>query len=221
MFYVASIFIIVSTVAWNDPLLPVQGSYLRALELLNIPHAKAMVDMVVLVAVASCLNSAIYISSSMVFSLSKRGDAPKMLGKTSRQGVPLMAVLARTAIGLITTALNFFAPTDVFNFLLAPSGAIALLVYLVIAVCQLRMRYRLERSHQPIKLKTWMFPVLTWLVIAFIIGALTTMVVLPAHRGEVSVTALLSITIMALRLLNQRKRSNLKGISEPSFSSHS
>jgi L-asparagine transporter-like permease len=35
---------------------------------------------------------------------------------------------------------NFVAPAAVFEFLLASSGAIALLVYLVIAVSQLRMR---------------------------------------------------------------------------------
>ncbi len=206
LFYLVSIFVIISIVAWNDPLLPVQGSYQRALEIMSIPHAKFMIDIVVLVAVSSCLNSAIYISSRMVFSLAKRGDAPALISLATRKGVPAFAVIASTAIGLLTTALNFFAPSQVFGFLLASSGAVALLVYLVIAVCQLRMRYKLEHSNTPIALKMWMFPLLTWLVIGFIVAALTTMVVLPEHRSEVTATGLLTVFTIALGLISQKRR---------------
>ncbi|ARB31318.1 amino acid permease [Pseudomonas tolaasii] len=206
LFYLVSIFVIISIVAWNDPQLPVQGSYQRALEIMNIPHAKFLVDIVVLVAVSSCLNSAIYISSRMVFSLAKRGDAPSVIRRTTRKDVPAFAVVASTVIGLLTTALNFFAPSEVFGLLLASSGAIALLVYLVIAMCQLRMRYKLERSNTPIALKMWMFLVLTWLAIGFIVAALTTMVVLPEHRSEVTATGLLTLLTVALGLISQNRR---------------
>ena len=143
-----------------------------------------------------------------------------MIRCTTRKGVPAFAVIASTAIGLLTTALNFFAPAQVFSFLPASSGAIALLVYLVIAVCQLRMRmrmrmrmrYKLERSKTPIMLKMWMFPVLTWLVIGFIVAALTTMVVLPEHRSEVTATGLLTVFTIALGLVLQKRRRPHDGI---------
>lgn len=120
--------------------------------------------------------------------------------------MPAFAVIASTVIGLLTTALNFFAPSEVFGFLLATSGAIALLVYLVIAVCQLRMRYKLGRSNTQIALKNVEVPVLTWLVIGFIVAALTTMVVLPEHRSEVSATGLLTLLTIALGLISQKRR---------------
>lgn len=75
-FYILSIFVIISVVPWNDPQLAVVGSYQRALEIMNIPNAALMVDLVVLVAVTSCMNSSIYIASRMMYSLAKRGDAP-------------------------------------------------------------------------------------------------------------------------------------------------
>lgn len=59
-FYILSIFVIISVVPWNDPQLAVVGSYQRALEIMNIPNAAFMVDLVVLVAVTSCMNSSIY-----------------------------------------------------------------------------------------------------------------------------------------------------------------
>lgn len=205
IFYLLSIFVIISVVPWNDPLLPIQGSYQRALEIMNVPYAKTIVDIVVLFAVASCLNSAIYISSRMVYSLSKRDEAPGFLQRTSSAGVPRAAVVASTAIGIATTALNFFAPSQVFAFLLASSGAIALLVYLVIAFSQLRMRAKLTKANTKIEFKMWLFPWLTWFVIGFIVFALGVMVVMPAHRNEVLATGALTIVIIALGLMKTRR----------------
>lgn len=208
LFYLVSIFIILSIVPWNDPQLILVGSYQRALELLNIPHAKLIVDLVVLVAVASCLNSAIYTSSRMVFSLAKRGDAPAILKTTTTQWVPRAAVYASTCVGFLTTIVNYFAPEKVFTFLLASSGAIALLVYLVIAVSQLRMRKQLLASGKPIQFRMWLYPWLTWAVIVFIVAALGVMLTLPAHRNEIFATALLTIFIVVLGMLNAKRKLN-------------
>ncbi|MNT08212.1 GABA permease [compost metagenome] len=183
------------------------GSYQRALELMNIPHAKMIVDIVVLIAVASCLNSAIYTASRMVYSLSKRGDGPRVLQKTSSSGVPYIAVLASTAVGFLTTALNYFAPNEVFSFLLASSGAVALLVYLVIAVSQLVLRKKMNASRQPIAFKMWFFPWLSYLVIACILSILVVMLILPQHRMEVVATGALTLSIVCMgAIFNSRKK---------------
>jgi GABA permease len=174
------------------------GSYQRALELMNIPHAKMIVDVVVLIAVASCLNSAIYTASRMVYSLGKRGDGPRMLQRTSSAGVPWFAVLASTAVGFLTTALNYFAPGEVFSFLLASSGAVALLVYLVIAVSQLLLRKKMDMQGTPIDFKMWLFPWLSYLVILSIVSILVVMLVLPQHRMEVLATGGLTLFIICM-----------------------
>ncbi|MHA6161418.1 GABA permease [Pseudomonas sichuanensis] len=205
VFYLLSIFVIISVVPWNDPLLAVQGSYQRALEIMQIPYAKLLVDMVVLVAVASCLNSSIYISSRMLFSLAKRGDAPAAIGRTSKVGVPRAAVIGSTLIGMLTTVVNYFAPSEVFAFLLASSGSIALLVYLAIACSQLRMRALLEQQNQQIAFKMWLYPWLTWAVIGFIVFALGVMFVMPQHRLEVSLTLGLAVVILLVGVVKQRR----------------
>ncbi|WP_192842886.1 amino acid permease, partial [Pseudomonas paraeruginosa] len=146
----------------------------------------------VLVAVASCLNSAIYTSSRMVFSLARRGDAPGVLKLTNTAHVPRPAVLASTAVGFLTTIVNYFAPELARRKVKTFSGAVALLVYLVIAVAQLRMRKQLQASGQPIEFRMWLYPWLTWAVILFIVAALSIMLVMPEHRHEVFATALLT-----------------------------
>ena len=210
IFYIVSVFLIVSIVPWNDPMLVQVGSYQRALELMNIPYAKMIVDIVVLIAVASCLNSAIYTASRMVFSLSKRGDGPRVLQKTSASGVPYFAVLASTAVGFLTTALNYFAPNEVFSFLLATSGAVALLVYLAIAVSQLILRKKMNASGQPIAFKMWFYPWLSYLVILSILSILVVMLILPEHRMEVIATGALTLSIICMGAIFNAKKSTLQ-----------
>ncbi|SDR19129.1 gamma-aminobutyrate:proton symporter, AAT family [Pseudomonas grimontii] len=205
VFYVLSIFVVISVVPWNDPLLASVGSYQRALELMNIPHAKLLVDVVVLIAVASCMNSSIYIASRMLYSLGKRGDAPALMKKTSAASVPRAAVVASTVLGAGVTLLSYFMPAGLFQFLLASSGAIALLVYLVIAVSQLRMRKVLQRRNVTLTFKMWLFPWLTWVVIVFICCALAVMLLTPEHRFEVSSTIVLALLISLVGVVTARQ----------------
>lgn len=84
IFYLCSIFVVVALIPWNMPGLKAVGSYRSVLELLNIPHAKLIMDCVILLSVTSCLNSALYTASRMLYSLSRRGDAPAVMGKINR-----------------------------------------------------------------------------------------------------------------------------------------
>ncbi|MBD9501576.1 GABA permease [Pseudomonas sp. BGr12] len=214
LFYLLSILIVVCLVPWNDPRLVSMGSYQTVLEHLHIPYAKLIVDIIVLVSVTSCLNSALYTASRMMYSLSKRGDAPKIAQVTSASRTPVYAVLLSTAMAFLCTFANYLAPAEVFNFLLASSGAIALLVYLVIAMSQLRMRKKLLAQGHQLKLKMWLFPWLTWAVIVFIVGALVIMLIRPDHRMEVVATTLLTVVVVCSGLLvsNRRKSQRAAGL---------
>lgn len=196
IFYLCSIFVVVALIPWNMPGLKEVGSYRSVLELLHIPHAKLIMDCVILLSVTSCLNSALYTSSRMLYSLSRRGDAPAFMGKLNRSKTPYVAVLLSTGAAFLTVIVNYYAPAKVFKFLIDSSGAIALLVYLVIAVSQLRMRKILLAEGADIKMKMWLYPWLTWLVIGFIGFVLVAMLFRPAQQLEVISTGLLAIAII-------------------------
>ncbi len=204
IFYLASIFLVVSLVAWNDPGLKAVGSFQRVLEVLNVPGAKLLVDLVVLVAVTSCMNSGLYTASRMLYSLSARGEAPSGVRRISGSGVPTVAVLLSTLAGFVGCLVNYAFPGKVFGFLLSTTGAIALLVYLVIAISQLRMRARLERENAQLKFRMWLFPWLTWAVIVFITCALGVMMFTEEHRAEISATLGLAIVISFLGIISSR-----------------
>jgi GABA permease len=209
LFYLLSIFIVVSLVPWNDPTLAAVGSYQTVLERMGIPNAKLIVDLVVLVAVTSCLNSALYTASRMLFSLARRGDAPAVAKRTNNSGTPYWAVMLSTGAAFLAVFANYVAPAAVFEFLLASSGAIALLVYLVIAVSQLRMRQKSIAAGETLAFKMWLFPGLTYAVMIFIVGTLTIMLFQEAHRVEIIATGVLSLLVVAAGLIvasrNRRK----------------
>ncbi|MNE62957.1 GABA permease [compost metagenome] len=141
----------------------------------------------------------------MLYSLGKRGEAPKRVKVTSSAGVPRTAVIASTVLGAVITVVSYFAPAGLFQFLLASSGAIALLVYLVIAVSQLRMRRILRRQNVRLEFQMWLFPWLTYAVIVFIIAALGVMLVTPEHRAEVTTTIGLALAISLLGIVLTRQ----------------
>ncbi|MEX7479774.1 GABA permease, partial [Acinetobacter baumannii] len=96
-----------------------------------------------------------YTSSRMLFRLGTRNEAPQAVTKVNYAGVPAIAVFSSTFIGLVCCVINYVFPGKVFGLLLSSTGSIALLVYLVIAFSQLRLRHKLEAAGAEIPFKMW------------------------------------------------------------------
>jgi len=206
LFYLLSIFFVVALVPWNAPGLVEQGSWQTALTAMNIPHARLIVELVVPTAVSSCLNSALYTSSRMLYSLSRRKDAPAAASRTNRSGTPWVAVLLSTAAAFLAVIANYLAPSVVFEFLLATSGAIALLVYLVIAASHLVLRRKREKAGEVLSYRMWLFPGLTWVTILFIVTVLVIMLFDAKHQTELLATGGLTLLIITTSLVLRRKK---------------
>lgn len=205
LFYLGSMFVVVCLIPWNAPGLA-QGSYQAVLNAMNIPYASGIMSIVVLVAVTSCLNSAIYTASRMAYSLATRGDAPEAVSRTNRQGVPLVAVALTSVAALAALLANYLLPAQVFQFLLATSGALALLMYLVIAITQLCMRRKLVAMGKRLEVRMWLFPWLTLLTIAFIVGIFAVMAIFPGQRAELLSTLGLTAFLVVVGVLLQKSQ---------------
>ncbi|MFG0632015.1 amino acid permease [Pseudomonas sp. xss_2] len=208
LFYLGSMFVVVCLIPWNAPGLS-QGSYQAVLNAMNIPWAPGIMSIVVMVAVTSCLNSAIYTASRMVYSLAFRGDAPAALSHTTPNGVPLAAIGLTSFVAILALVANYLLPKQVFEFLLATSGAIALLMYLVIAVTQLYMRKKLEAAGEKLEVKMWLFPHLTKATIAFIMLIFVVMGCFPGQRVELLSTLGLTALLVAIGLYLQKSQPDL------------
>jgi GABA permease len=194
-FYVGSILLVVCLVPWNSN--GITTPYVSALAAMNIPGAAHIMNAVVLTAVLSALNSGLYASSRMLFALTRRGDAPKALARLSRNGVPTRAILLGTLFGYGAVVMSYVSPDTVFAFLVNSYGTVALFVYVLIALAQLKLRARLEREDPArLKVRMWAYPYLTWAAIAGMLGILLAMAFIPDQRtplvfGIISLMSLL------------------------------
>ena len=196
IFFVLSILMIVAVVPWNEIEVGV-SPFAHALRIMGYPAADLIMNSIVLVAVLSCLNSGIYITSRAMFGLAKNGDAPQSCVQLSRARVPLRAILIASLFSYFALAASVLSPDRVFNFLVNASGAIMLFIYLLIAWAQLRLRARFE-SETPDKLqiKMWFHPYGTWAAIAGMVGVLALMGLSATHAIELWTSVLVTAVFL-------------------------
>lgn len=198
LFYIGSMAIIVILLPWNSTDVA-ESPYSAVLTHLNIPYAGVVMNIVVLVAVLSCLNSGIYSSSRMLYSLADNGEAPRLLAKTTKRGVPVFAVFVASSVGLFTIFANYALPTSaVYQFLLDSSGGIAVVVYAIITITHIRSRMNLSPAERErLQFKMWLFPALNILVLL----ALVAVVVGMALRTDSQIPLMLTTTVTALAVI--------------------
>jgi GABA permease len=196
LFYVGSIFLVVCLVPWNSP--GITTPYVSALKAMHISYAAPAMNAVILTAVLSALNSGLYASSRMLFALTGRGDAPAGVAKLSRNGVPIRAILVGTLFGYGAIVMSYVSPDTIFAFLVNSYGTVAIFVYMLIAVSQLRLRARLEKDDpKRLRLRMWGYPYLTYLTIVGMLGIILSMGFIPDQRVPL-LFGLISIGILLL-----------------------
>jgi GABA permease len=211
VFFVGSIFLLATILPWNSTKLG-SSPYVSAMEEMGIPAAAEIMNAVVLTAVLSCLNSGLYTASRMLFVLAARREAPGRLLAISRRGVPMWAILGSTVVGFLCVIAAYVAPDTVFLFLLNSSGAIILFVYLLIALSQLRLRRR--TPPEQLRVKMWLFPVLTVLTAVAIVGVLVSMFVRADTRSQI-ILSLVSWGVVVLAYAVSRKVIGDTHLTEP------
>jgi GABA permease len=196
-FYIGSIFLVVAILPWND-VARVERPYVSVLEVLRVPAAATVMSIIILTAVLSALNSGLFASSRMLMALARRGDAPRAFAVLDARGVPVAAVLAGTAFGYAAVVMSYVSPNKVFAFLVNSYGTVAIFVYVLIAVSQLRLRGRLERERPDrLRMRMWGYPHVTRFAIAAMLAIVAAMAFIPDQRapllfGLVSVLVLLA-----------------------------
>jgi L-asparagine transporter-like permease len=80
---------------------------------MGYPGADLIMNAIVLVAVLSCLNSGIYITSRAMFGLARNGDAPQYCVQLNRSKVPVCAILIASLFSYGALAASILSPDRV------------------------------------------------------------------------------------------------------------
>jgi L-asparagine transporter-like permease len=190
MFYVLSLFLIVSVTPW-DSVVSGESPFTLALNTMHVPGTGLIMSAIILTAVLSCLNSAFYVSSRVLFVLAARGDAPQLLVRLNARRVPVMSVLIGAAAGFLGIIAATKAPQVVFDFLVSSSGAVIVFVYIIIAMAQISLRFRRERQGEaPPPITMWLFPWLSYAAIAGMAAVLIAMAFTPHLQQDFYVSCI-------------------------------
>lgn len=207
-FYVGAIFFIVAIVPWNSIEIG-KSPFTHALAQMHFAWAGRAMDFIVLTAVLSCLNSAFYVCSRVLFVLAAHGDAPQALIQLNRRKVPVKSVLLCAFAGVAGILAAISAPERVFAFLLDGAGALMVFVYMIVAIAQVRLRRTRERAGAPAPALTmWLFPWASYAAIAGMAAVLIAMAFTPSLTEELKVSLLsLAVAVIAYCILRARRQS--------------
>jgi len=154
-FYLLTLALTLAIVPWNAA--GEDGSpFVKVMAATHIPGAAGVINLVILVAALSAMNSQLYITTRMMFSLSRAGYAPRRFGEVSRNGVPVAALMLSTIGIALAVALNVLAPQASFTLMMSVSMFGAMFTWLMIFVTHLFFR----RAHdaKSLSFRMWGYP---------------------------------------------------------------
>lgn len=134
IFYIMSMFFMGLLIPYNDPKLLSDDSFAASspfIVAMNNSGTKVLPDIfnaVILIAVISAANSNVYSGSRILYGLAQSGAAPSFFMKTTKHGIPYIAVCTTAIFGTLGYLVLSNGGNTVFNWLLnitAVSGLIA------------------------------------------------------------------------------------------------
>ena len=157
LFYVLTMFVLMSIFPWQQ--IGSQGSpFVQIFDNLGISSAATILNIVVISAAVSAINSDIFGAGRMMYGLAQQGHAPKGFARLSVNGVPWMTVVVMSAALLLGVLLNYLIPENVFLLIASVATFATVWVWLMILFTQVAMR-RSMNAEQVAQLK---FPVPFW-----------------------------------------------------------
>lgn len=184
IFFVISMLLVVTVVPWSN-IEPGKSPFVTGLERMGIPGAPDILTAVILTAVLSLMNSSIYTASRLTLSMAKHSDAPQWFSKTNDRGVPVRSVLVSSLVGYVCVFFGFFFPNSVFSFLVNSAGVIMAVVYIMIVLAEIRLRWRWNKEGREVPVKMWLFPGLSIFVAMALAAVIVALACQSDTRGEV------------------------------------
>jgi L-asparagine transporter-like permease len=174
LFYILALALVVTIVPWTETgaKIVTQSPFVRVFENSGIRHAAGIMNFVVLSAALSSMNTNVYLCSRMLFSLSRAGFAPRILGTLTRTGTPMAAILVSGFCILIAAGVSKLTPMA-YNYLFGVALFNAIIVWIVILLSHFSFRRRHKTAELPVRMP--FFPIPQLIGLGILVALLITM----------------------------------------------
>ncbi|WP_051396144.1 amino acid permease [Ignatzschineria larvae DSM 13226] len=183
LFYFLAMLVVLSLFPWNE--IGLEGSpFVTIFHKLGIESAANILNLVVITAAVSAINSDIFGAGRMMYGLSKQGQAPKIYSKLSKSGVPIYAVGIMFLVLILGVILNYFIHDQLFFIIASMATFATVWVWMTVLISQVMMRRTLSPEEQ----KALKFPIPFWpvgplIAIAFMVFVIGILAYYPPARG--------------------------------------
>jgi L-asparagine transporter-like permease len=182
LFYLLTLALMLAVLPWTQAG-SAKSPFVMVMEALRVPAAGGLMNFVILIAALSAMNSQLYISTRMMFSLSRAGQAPRALGRLTSKGVPFNALWVSTSGVALAALLSVISPGRAFLMMVGVSVFGAMFTWMMIFVTHFYFRRaRARAGNPPARFRMWGFPVTTLLGAALMAALLITTAFTDAFR---------------------------------------
>lgn len=145
IFYIGSLTVLLSLYPWNNV---VEGGspFVMIFHALNSNLVATALNVVVLTAALSVYNSGVYCNSRMLFGLATQGNAPKVLTRVNKRGVPVLSIALSALVTSLGVLINYLMPGKAFELLMAL--VVSTLVINWIMICLAHLKFRAAKNRQ-------------------------------------------------------------------------
>ncbi|WP_416481697.1 amino acid permease [Streptomyces sp. CL12] len=112
-----------------------QSPFVTVLSKIGIPAAGDVMNLVVLTAAMSSLNSGLYSTGRILRSMAMSGSAPKFTRVMSRSQVPYGGILLTCGICVLGVGLNYLVPSQAFEIVLNVASLGIISTWVIIMIC--------------------------------------------------------------------------------------
>ncbi|WP_372670889.1 amino acid permease [Amycolatopsis kentuckyensis] len=145
VFYVGSVVLLAMLLPWSSYSKD-QSPFVTVLSHLGVPAADSVMNLVVLTAALSSLNSGLYSTGRILRSMAKAGSAPKFTGVMNRNQVPYGGILLTASVCVLGVGLNYLVPKEAFDIVLNFAAIGILATWAIIVLCHLLFVRKAERD---------------------------------------------------------------------------
>ncbi|MBL1116921.1 amino acid permease [Streptomyces sp. 110] len=136
LFYVGSV-VLLSMLLPSGSYSGDESPFVTVLSKIGVPAAGGVMNLVVLTAAMSSLNSGLYSTGRILRSMAMSGSAPKFTGAMSRTHVPYGGILLTSFFCVLGVGLNYVVPSEAFEIVLNFAAIGILSTWAVIMLCHL------------------------------------------------------------------------------------
>ena len=181
LFYICTIFILLSLYPWNQ--IAEGGSpFVLIFDSLGSQSVATILNFVVLTAAISVYNGTSYGTSRMLLGLSEQGNAPRFLSKINQRGIPYTAILTSAVVTLICVILNYMFPEKAFKLLMSLVVSAIVINWMVLSLTHLKFKQRMLQLKKISIFPSIAYPLTNYICVLFMLCILVIMWMTPDMR---------------------------------------